>query len=558
MPTNPETILFVGAGATAKLDMPPTNDQAKILFELCDHPATAERIAAPCFDLFRQDVADMLNILDFPNNDISYFSREQESIMRKFFAGVDKDIARQRVVSLRQDFDWPALKYAARTCKRDNQVIPSNFLQNVYDLIDVLLREDRGLSITVNSRLIFLPPRRLTAGRNMMILLMNTMFACAYQKLIRSEDGKNKIEPYAQFAESLALHMQKEADHLSEFPADDRRFYLFSYAVLTTNFDPIFLWLIYQAHYKVNRYSPAGHGIPSRSLQLMLDFPNTLGMRRLAESGEPLNSAIWYPVTEAAVQKINDRHHKADRAVRIGKYYFVHGSANFRQCPRCGRLTLALGDSWDFDSATLFPSGIFKPFFWGNQPRTEQETEAYQRREYDAIECTFCGELTHTQDNFIHTQTHFKGKSPSFIKEITDQALADLPTAKHVVLLGYSFPTDDAIWYADFTAMLNLSETHRVYCSVVCGYDGSDQWIYGNDLIEHLEKYGKEANRDKYGCTVIENAIRIFGKDYVRAYTGGIPQVFHNGDMETVIELLYPHKYPWNNTGFNKEGVIRK
>ena len=239
----------------------------------------------------------------------------------------------------------------------------------------------------------------------------------------------------------------------------------------------------------------------------------------------------------------------------------MHGSSNFRQCPRCGRLTLTLGDSWDEDSPTLFAPGLTKAFSWDVMPRTEAEREARRRGEYDALECLFCGQMTHAQDNFMHTQTHFKGQSPSFIKEITDEALASLTAVRHVVLLGYSFPPDDIIWTSDFMAMLNRHKGRKVYCSVICGYDGSDDWKYGDELNAHLSRYknDNDDSKGKHGIQPILNAIAIFGHDCVRAYTGGIPQVFHDGDKDWIREMLYPASGPWRGliTEFTPTGVKR-
>ena len=162
------------------------------------------------------------------------------------------------------------------------------------------------------------------------------------------------------------------------------------------------------------------------------------------------------------------------------------------------------------------------------------------------------------QHNFMHMQTHFKGHSPSFLKEITDEALAGVTGARHVVLLGYRFPTDDTIWASNFRAMLSKEEGHEVYCSVVVGYSGPDRWLYGAELRDYIRRHTPPKDGD--GCEAIRNAVAIFGEDHVRAYTAGIPQCFHDGDKDALREMLYPTEATWPGakTGFTADGVERR
>ncbi len=570
-PCHSETVLFIGAGASNQLNMPTTDEQAKILYRLCEKERASENlIEARCFEDCKKDVVDLLNLLDYPGNNLGYFTEEQETFMTSAFPTASSEETRARALSLRRSFDWPALKHVARLLKgqgqqsSENENPPGDYLQKVYDLMDVLLRENRGLTmLDAEEKECFLPPERLRGGRECLIYLMNLMFACAWRKLAGTADGQETLKPYRQFADTLAELMCDEARNLDAIPLDNPRYYFFSYSVLTTNFEPIFLWLIYQAHRKANHDLPDRVGNPGKKLQLMLDFPNTLAMRPLSDEEHPeegdLHNKLWYPVTASVAQRINDEKHQSDRVVRIGKYYFVHGSCNFRQCPRCGRLSLNLGDSWNENSPTLFPPGPTKAFSWDIIPRTEAEREAHRRGEYDAMECLFCGQMTHAQDNFMHTQTHFKGQSPSFIKEITDEALASLTCVRHVVLLGYRFPPDDTIWTSNFIAMLNRHKGRETYCSVICGYDGSDNWKYGAELEAHLNRYNKYKSDGKYGIEPILNAVNLFGKEHVRAYTGGIPQVFHHGDKAWIREMLYPSSGPWKGKiqEFTPDGVER-
>ena len=529
-----EILLFIGAGATAKLNMPTTDQQGDILRSLChkDEIAASDLSKFPCFLGMESDVCDLLNILNYtPNTEFS-LTGTQSRAAKQCFPDASEQERFNRVMTLRRQYDWPTLKTVAQIKYNAER----EFTQSVFTLIDACLREERGFIFDQR----FVPSGKLRAARELYILLINTMFACAWQQLCRDPQGHDRLDPYIRFTETLADMMYREGkDFCRHFAYNQRGFYLFSYAMLTTNFDPIFLWLTWQAHRKLNREKRYGIGSPNRLLQLFLDFPNTLAMREPAEKKGEVNEKIWYPISEAAVQKLNAPGHLSDRTIRLGKYYAVHGCSCFRHCPVCGRLNLHSGDSWDLYSGSVFPPGPTQKLAWNIQARNAQEAEAHRRGEYDALKCHFCGNLTYADDNCMFMQSKLKTSSPSFIKEITDEAIAAITKAKHIVLLGYSLPPDDAIWGAVLSAMTAGNPDHAPYCSVVCGYTGPQKWLWGKELDEYINTVGKRKDKDVSGLIPIQNAIDVFGRDRVRAYTGGIPQVFENGTETAVRELLY-------------------
>jgi len=526
-PLRSETLIFLGAGATAALKMPPTEVQGKILFSLRrKEEVAAEDFNVPCFQGYEQDICDLVTILNYRKGKDYDINDTQVRVAARCFPDVPPDEQRQRILSLRRRYDWPTLRTVGEIVGGTaNGKMPEEFTQSVFTTIDACLRENRGIIFDRD----LIPPDKLRAARELYILLINTMFACAWQQLCRSDRGQ--LEPYRCFAETLAELMQKRAREHESFLHYLRKYYLFDYSILTTNFDPVFLWLIWQAHRKINRKKDFLVGSPARPLQLFIDFPNTVAMRKPAEPGEELSDSIWYPFSEVVVQKINDPGHLSDRTIKIGKYYAIHGSSLFRLCPVCGRLNMHSGDNWDMYSPTVFPPGLTKNLSWGCEPRTDAEKAARKKGEYDAESCLFCGALTHAHDNFMFMQTKLKTESPSFIKEISDEAISAIRGAKHIILLGYSLPPDDTIWRSILTAM-TADKSRELYCSVVCGTDGPQKWLSNGELEAYL-------NSDGVRNDAVKNALSIFGHDRLRAYAGGIPQVFGNGSEKAVCELIY-------------------
>ena len=561
---HPETILFVGAGATQALAMPPTSEMAKFLWNICDQELLSVKTiedSVTCFKDCGEDVALMAFVLD-SGVDGNLAIDLNDNRWARAFPKVAKQDIEKLIRNLRRHYDWGALKLIARAKKGSaNTEKPRyDYLQEVFTLMDVCIRDGRGFEVDVNGEMVFLPLERIKAAYATLILLINTMFVCAWQKLI--DEGQAKLKPYRDFFRSLALLMQKEA---REFEGqgcafNKREFYQFSYSFVTTNFEPLFLWFIWNAHDKVNHGAEVRIDNPGRVLKLLMNFPNSVGMRKPADDGEELSPDIWFPCTEAVAQNVNNPKYTDNRIFRLGKYFPVHGMSVTRHCQKCGRLNLYMGDTWDENSKTLFPNGIIEPFKWGQQPRTDQEKAAHRRGEYDALECHFCGALTHSYDNFMFMQTQLKQQPPSFIREAADEALADITHAKHIVLLGYSMPLDDAIWGSLLSMMSRRKNGERLYCSVVATYDetGPKGWLYGKDLEDYLNSKRKLVE-DKEKVRAINNAITVFGKENVRAYVQGIPNVFGEGTEEDVRDLLYPfNQSGWNIKAFTSNGVVRE
>jgi hypothetical protein len=343
------------------------------------------------------------------------------------------------------------------------------------------------------------------------------------------------LETYARFCDVLGQLMQDEGLRFAAAHRIDRRhFYLFSYAVISMNFDPILLWLLFNSHKHLNDANPPHVGAPAAPMRLLHDQGQILAMRRVETKP---GTEIWYPSTEAAAQRLNDPAHVVDRRVRLGKFYMPHGCLGWRDCPNCGRATVCLGDEWRRDSATLLPPSVIAVPDVKHPPRSGREEDARKRGEFDAVQCSYCGEMTYMRDTPLILQSSFKGNHPSYLEEIHRDMRVCLENTKHVVLLGYSLPPDDVIYRAMLSARRARSRTH-VFCSVVVGTGGQDEWLTGDAMKEFVDT---NRHNNNSGAETIQAAVDIFGQDRVRAYTAGIPRVFGLPPCrERILDLLYP------------------
>ena len=92
-----------------------------------------------------------------------------------------------------------------------------------------------------------------------------------------------------------------------------------------------------------------------------------------------------------------------------------------------------------------------------------------------------------------------------------------LKKARHIVLLGYSLPTDDVGYRALLAAHRQENAREAVKCTVVDQKEGYERWIGPAELRK---------NRGLQEGTPVGAAQDIFGRDNVRFYGGGIPEVF--------------------------------
>ena len=118
LPLRPETILFVGAGATARLKMPTTDEQAGIIWNLCENDLTAQLVeqSAGCFQGKGQAIVDLFRVVDSGVEADAQPALAPDLCERVFPGLGDADVQRL-VTGLRRHYDWSALKLIAKAKK---------------------------------------------------------------------------------------------------------------------------------------------------------------------------------------------------------------------------------------------------------------------------------------------------------------------------------------------------------------------------------------------------------------------------------------------------------
>jgi hypothetical protein len=555
-PVWPPTAVLWGAGATAKLGFPTTDEQARCLSTLAAicTGGLEERVRSAFPKASRQeqqDIEDFLLILGDVDGRKGRARQDKdiaEALCRQFDQ-IDTADRKRRMEKLRRIYEWPTLRRiilsgpsqsAPGTAKNT-----ANWLQDLFNLLDLHIQANVGFHAPEpydDEESAFIRPDALPTARRALQLLIILQFFLGYRWLL---ERPNLLRPYQQFAQSFARLMQKEGLLLANRRADTRtrNYYLFGYSLVSMNWDPLLIWFVFNAHERANRPDQEVRiGQPSRPQKLFNDLAY-LVVRKV--EGEDLD--IWYMMNESTAQRLNDPNHLGDRYVRTGKFYFPHGSFNLRECPNCGKMNAYLGDEWNLVSPSLLPPLPLPNWSkdW-RKARSKEEAKFQSRGDPDALQCVYCGAMMGFEQISLLMQTNFKGSMSPYLDETQRELRAALENAKHIVLMGYSLPKDDVLYRSVLAARLgNPRERSKkpLYISVVNYQDKAPSgWLEGDEIERALPPDCDLVRiyRDVSSIVAGGDPKRL----RVRAYGRGVPHIFAPDggrvDDDNIRDLLFP------------------
>ena len=562
----PETILFIGAGATAQLGMPQSDLQTKIFRAFASRTADEklEDILSdsrpkkifgmtPAFK--GRDLEIMAAFIRFLGDDTDKdWNIVDDDDLKNgrivFGPDVDDKILQSRILELRREYDWNALKQIIKVCPYNEN--EDNLIRDVYTMIDMKLRDHQEIRVKEKGGAITsIRSQRLPKARNCLVLFTNILFANAWYGLSKGERSVT-FQRYVQFMENFARTMQNEGGYFADLYSDwnNPAFYRHSTSIITLNFETVFLWLMFNANRKVN-HDGFYLSKTSQKMEQWVDFGVPSKSRKIStENKDRLSGQYSYSQDETSVFRGNECKNPGSPIGRIGPFFFAHGCSNWRECPSCGRMMYYLGDEWGYKSRHANPPFPVPLFNNNDFCRTEKEGLWKNALRYDSLECISCGAETVASDTPMIMQTMIKGIPTSFLDEVQRESRVLLRKARHVVLFGYQLPPDDILWQEAFAEAIRCRQNsdNKAYCTVVVGHMGEKRWLKGDEMMDYAEKHRYEKDARAYGASAIVNAVSIFGKQNVRAWCGGIPDVFGEGNEANVKEILYPDFVEWKGT----------
>ena len=543
------TVIFWGAGATAAIGMQTTGQQARTLWELAarqnEQNSLMQRIRNALGDKAAEPwtsaLHDLLTILgdgDETEEAASIFPVTQgqvRAMRRNWQHGVDDDKIRTRIITLRTLYDWPALKAVIKVCPGVRGDGGKSFqLNDLFNVLDMHGQNGHGFRVKERE---FLTPQRVLGARNALKMLLHTMLYIDWHYGRR--ENRRILEHHYDFAKALGRRMQKQGRELdgSRIHFDSRDFYMGDVSFVSLNYDPISLWCQLVANRDLNRCAGVPHiGCPASRLQIFHDLGHFVAGPRVGTRKDRDSETPWHPMNETSAQRLNDPDHRSGDRIRISKFLFPHGCLWWRECPDCGKLSSYMGDAWEWDSPTLIPPPPLKAFVQDVefQSRSDKEHESWDQGEADARACVHCQTLTYAHHTQTLMQSSFKGPPPPFLEEIKRDLRVAVQNAGHIVLMGYSLPPDDVDYRAFFAARRRREES--VKCSVVVGTGYGRRWFGHTEWSAEL----RDTDEGKAISTALEAACDLFGKENVRFYGGGIPNVFLDGGrvMDAAVDKL--------------------
>lgn len=501
----PETVILWGAGATKNAGLLATQDIARALTQILSHQGAYCQLdftkLLPGITVAKQLQDGFINLLNkLQLNDMNY---DIEALIN--IASISP-----------KDFD----------AKSSKKTILN--LQELFTLIDQLLDSNMGIEVLDSTgKKQFIDVHRINEARNCLKLLSEELQRIAIQG---ETPGKmSKAGFYHNLADTIAGLMAREAFHYEArgYKKDTRNFYLFSYAVISFNWDPLLMWALFNAHKALNDRPPYMKGcLP---LRLFSDFGTTIATRKVKGS----SNAIWFSASETQVIKINDSEYPS-RFMRVGKLLYPHGIFGSRLCPQCGKLVMSFGHVWDKDSPLAFGPSLIKEL--------QQDFEC-DGEDQGVINCPFCGQKTYPHNMPLEMQTVLKKRPIAPLEEIKKEMGLLIKYAKHIIFAGYSMPKDDIsekVFLASSLAGKRIEEKRCTIIQYDDEYKGAD-WLKGRDILGYLQTKGKSDVSE-----AISSVLSIFDLNQTRLTLKGIPGIFDcYSDMEqSVIDIFYCGDFP--------------
>ncbi|MGE5628945.1 MAG: hypothetical protein ACM3X7_12705 [Solirubrobacterales bacterium] len=490
----PETVVLWGAGATKALGLYETRDLVDI-------------------------------VLSISKKDFSFLDDKNETLKESFLKLVTEDLINEPLLS--KTYDFKALEAIIKTNPHIN-------MHELFTMIDQLIYENMGFNVFYNGYSEFLRVDRVIGAKRCLILLVEELERVSIQKVPGFMDPE-KVKPYFELADMLTELMKEEALYFDEknFSRESRKFYLYSYAIISFNWDTVLLWNIFNSN-KLHNSSPVifKDGL---KLNLSTDFGTQIA---LADTNDE-NYEISYGSDETQCKAVNSRFYPS-RVMRIGKFIFPHGMFGSRICPECGKYITTFGGMWDRYGTEIFGPSVFDKLQKNWKYRTKAEVE----QKKGAIECPYCCQITYPYDMPLIMQTLAKKKSIPKLEEVKNEMGLLIKNAKHIVFAGYSLPLDDIMVKTFFMTILSGNDKNNLKCSIVnfdSDYNFNKNWMYGDDIKRYLKESTHQGSK---AC--IKNVCDIFKLNNVRVSLKGIPYIFSKDgscNRELLIELLYPKEY---------------
>ena len=590
-PLWPETAIIWGAGASYNLGLPTTDQIGQIISKLAGVSGDKKLLTASLDERFRaafdstdyvihpelaKEFKDLLLLLF--DGDGAKSDAEAHRILRDHVDKIGRKIAGREgiddedyillehyLLNIHHIYDWigvrSIVKYMARTWDPETNKREAINYRDLLTTVDQLYYSDMAIPTEElfypeedpSDEIYLIDKHRLLGVKRCLMLLTATIQRVIIQKQPGKFSEKN-IRPYWGIAKMLADLMEEESSafYRRGYTPDTRKFYFFSYAFISFNWDPVMAWLIFKAHKMINDDKVYLGG---NLLRLMNDSGDGIGIRKILDSHDSdEEDLLAFMMNEATCKKINDPEYLGgdkSRLVRVGKMLFPHAGLGWRICPRCGKLFTDFGTNLDdLYSTVSFGPDLLPGLNVAWKERTQKERDSSQEGAYGSIQCVFCGSITKPHDAPLMLQSAIKADRHYVLEGILRETGLVVGNARHLVFAGYSLPEDDYLYRCFFQSSMagkNVSGG-RPFCSLVDYDEKYMRLVTGQPWLEDIaiQRYVNSKKANQYVKGVVIRLIELFGLENIRVSLLGIPDIIVNhpekNAKDALVDLLYPAK----------------
>ena len=585
-PLWPETALIWGSGASKQLGLPTTDDIGRIISVLAGvapegglENALLEKRFKRAFKGLRvhseleKAFKDLLLLLfdgdgaESPLDALRQHKKHVKKMSQEYASEFglsrdDRENVEHYFSQLHVVYDWigvrSIVKYIARRWdedkKRRGEIVYTDLLTTVDQLYESNLAIPTGeLFHPKNQRpdsIYLIDKHRLLGVKRCLTHLTATIQRIIIQKK-PGRFSQKRLRPYWTIARTMGELMKEESEafHRWRYRTDERRFYYYSYAFISYNWDPVMAWLIFKAHKEIN---DSRLRLGGSTLRLFNDSGDGIGIRKIMDKYDTDDEDLLaFMMNESTCKRINDPKYQGgekSRVVRVGKMLFPHAGLAWRICPRCGKLFTDFGHTFDDpDSTVAFGPDLLPGLNRAWKLRTKDEVKHQRHGEYGVIQCIFCGSITRPYDVPLILQSAIKSERHYVLEGIFRELGLVVGNARHLVFAGYSLPKDDYIYRCFFQSAWAGKDLPR-FCSLI-NYDpqyakamGSKAWLEGDDVLS----YRQSQKAKPHAKETIRNLLELFDLKNIRVSLLGIPDILTNhpdkDPKEALIDLLYPRR----------------
>ncbi len=539
----PDTLIFFGAGATASLGLPTTEEQEKFLKLLIGEGSIKKRLQG-CDDLSAEALDDFdrtlkllfdgdgketeLGAHQVREKAIKDFENDIKKVLENghlFNKNLSVHLTRYFNTYVFPYYDWLAFKSIYRDFTETSETVRLNHILSVISkaLIENIALPTRELfskdessifPVYVNYK------QRLEGALRIYKLLIFKLF----KHKIRKTNNKNFNLYEKFFKEAFDISINFRSLETGKKSAISREGFISPLSYATLNWDPVVPF------YLVKQAKSVNNELAYKGKRVYVSYGGPFLVFKMTGREE-----VGYIVDEDAAfftNLITYERKKSSLLTRLVKFFPAHGLMNLRVCPRCQSAFIIFPN----DVSSLSPENLWDIFLLDPLP-SKEDLKIIKNRHFNSytisnswlpsqIMCPICRSPTFFFDTFILIQSILKLEDSPLMKKVYYEYAERASKAEHIIFIGYSFPSDDVTHLLSLLAMKTGVNKERKITLILKkrGYN-KKIWYSLKDIN----------NIDKTTMNSLENVGLIAKRKNIRISFLGFPLIINMTNVKDIL-----------------------